>query len=228
VTVAAGPQQRSLFERVEARAHEFMRTLASTSATFSALRSGTIDREVYAALLVQIFKVESATNSIFHRLPEALEETAYAPPLLTSESTQRSHVQELVLSDLGAIWRCSPEQAYARVSTCAPLPPVAMFLGTFEVLVASYPWTLPCVAIVHDVWASFARVGAAEIARRRLWPEAAEAVRYLSGPITRGEELAAREFLKQVRGGIDEKAVFGATQSALDMLGFLFAHLDAD
>lgn len=223
VAVTASRRGATLFERVQAVGRDFARSLDVTSPTFGALRSGSIDREVYAALLVQIVKAEALVNSLFHRLPEALSLTSYE--LTPGDAERSAHPEELALSDLSSIWHCSEKEAFARAFSEPPLPPVQLFAGTIDTLLVHYPWALPSAAIVLDEWADAARPASAELERRQPWPEAKDSILYLAAPNVRAEHLRARELFDCVRQA-DDRAVLSAAQSTADMLRFLFAHLD--
>jgi hypothetical protein len=213
---------RPLVEHVQSIAHDAARELERGSRTFADLLSGSVDHGVYVGLLVQLLNVEELIGSLVSRLPEALAMTTYAPP---TPREQDARPFDLIATDLGSLWNCSQETALARASSIEWLPPVRFFQGTIETLLVHYPWALPSIAIVQDEWAASARPSATAIARRRPWPEASRAVRYLASQTRRAEQIGALDLLGSVRRA-DEKAVLSAAQSAVDMLTFLFAHLD--
>jgi hypothetical protein len=158
-----------------------------TQPRYARMLGGDVDRDEYAAWLVQIHRYVRHTVPGELRLAEAMGERAGRDPSAKAvrayaqhEATEESGHDDLILSDLAVLWDVTPEEAGRRVDAEAPAPSVAAWERVASLMHATYPEGIIGFGLALETLASLSSDEMREgLLARRTIPEIGSAVAFL-------------------------------------------------
>jgi len=128
---------------------------------YDRLLAGTLDRDGYAAWLVQMHKYVRYSETVARGLADAMAGRDPADPIAASlreyaewEYMEEAAHDDLILKDLSVLWGTSVREAFGRVESTAKAPSIAAWEAGLDLLLQSYPEAVAGVALALETVAA--------------------------------------------------------------------------